>query len=64
MKDLLEEGSGRTEDGFSSFLSFFNCFIVEPFGARLFETLHDLITELELPDEYLAYLKEINRKSL
>ena len=59
-ENCLREGltqSHKSEDGFSSFLSFFKIFINEPFGARLFESLHDLINELELSEDFLSHLK-------
>jgi hypothetical protein len=59
-QDCLKEGnlsSNKSEDGFSSFLSFFKHFLNEPYGSRLFEQLHDIINELELPDEFLTHLK-------
>ena len=34
---------GDEKDEFQSFVSFFNNFVIEPYGARIFETLHELI---------------------
>ena len=66
-ENCLREGltqSHKSEDGFSSFLSFFKIFINEPFGSRLFESLHDLINELELSEEFFSHLKKVNAKKL
>ena len=52
--------SNKNESAFSSFLSFFKVFLIEPYGVRLFELLHDMINQLELPDEFLSLLKSIN----
>ena len=46
-----------TKEYAASFTDFVSRVVIEPFGGRLYQPVHDLATELDLPDSLIMRIK-------
>ena len=54
----LKEEEGEGGDFAASFLDFVERVMIEPFGGRLYQSVHDIAIELDLPEATFSRLKE------
>ena len=52
------ESTSAQHFSFATFENFIKQVVVEPLGSRLYQPVHDLISELDLPSSFIILLKD------